>query len=200
MRYLKQTAAGAVEEYAGNPKLNTTMQAAGWLPYAGALPLSRLNIVDGAIVELPEPGPSVEQVAYETRDKLLSRAVMLAIPEDDDETALALAPVCPEWAPGETYLRGGIINHEDQAYRVMQSVDALEHQPPGSEGMLAVYRPLTPGHAGTPADPIPWIYGMDVTSGTYYRYDGTIWLAKSDMKPCVWAPGTPGLWQWEEVN
>lgn len=60
MRYVKQTAAGAVEEYAGNPKLNSTMLAAGWLPYAGTLPLSRLSIIDGAVVELPEPEPAEE--------------------------------------------------------------------------------------------------------------------------------------------
>lgn len=22
----------------------------------------------------------------------------------------------------------------------------------------------------------------------------------ADMKPCVWDPGTPGVWQWEEVE
>ena len=49
-------------------------------------------------------------------------------------------------------------------------------------------------------DPIPWVYGMDCTNGLYYTYEGTLYLCKSDMKPCVWAPGSPGLWQWEAVS
>ena len=29
---------------------------------------------------------------------------------------------------------------------------------------------------------------------------GEVDLCKADMKPCVWAPGTAGLWQWEAVT
>lgn len=70
----------------------------------------------------------------------------------------------------------------------------------GAEGMLAIYRPLVPGHAGTLKDPIPWVSGMDVDEGKYYSFSGKTCLAKADMKPCVWAPGTAGLWQWELVE
>ena len=62
------------------------------------------------------------------------------------------------------------------------------------------YRPLVPGHAGTIEDPIPWVSGMDVDEGKYYSFSRKTYLAKADMKPCVWTPGTPGLWQWEEVT
>ncbi len=73
------------------------------------------------------------------------------------------------------------------------------HQPTHGEGMLAVYRPIDTTHAGTLEDPIPWVYGMDCTSGLYYSYNAAVYLCKADMKPCVWAPGTAGLWQWEAV-
>ena len=178
----------------------TAMLESGWILYTGTLPTSRLDVVDGAVVELPEPGPTVEQVAAQTRDELTLRAARLMIPIEDDETALALSPVCPEWAAGTHYEAGEIVNHEGQAYRVVQPVDSLEHQPPGAEGMLAIYRPLNTENTGTVDDPIPYVYGMDVYNGKYYSFNGKTYLAKSDMTPCVWDPGTPGLWQWEEVT
>lgn len=77
-----------------------------------------------------------------------------------------------------------------------------EHQPPHGEGMLAVYRPIDEGHAGTLEDPIPWVYGMDCHAGTYFSYNGHIYLVAEggDMIPCVWPPDTAGLWQWVLVE
>lgn len=200
MRYIRKIN-GYVEESPIPPYRGAEYYAAhGYLRCNSTLPLSRLDIVDGGIVELPEPEPTVEQVAAQTRDELTLRAAMLAIPPEDDKTSLALAPVCPEWAAGTHYDALEIVNHEGHPYRVVQAVDSLEHQPPGAEGMLAIYRPLVPGHAGTLEDPIQWISGMDVDEGKYYSFSGETYLAKSDMKPCVWTPGTPGLWQWELVE
>lgn len=199
MRYIRKIN-GYVEESPIPPYRGAEYYAAhGYLRCDSTLPLSRLDIVDGEIVELPAPGPTVEQVAAQTRDELTLRAAMLAIPLEDDTTALALAPVCPEWTAGTHYEAGEIVNHEGQAYRVVQPADSLEHQPPGAEGMLAVYRPLDP-HAGTVDDPKTFRYGMDVTSGLYYSYDSKLYLAKADMPACTYLPGTPGLWQWEEVT
>lgn len=84
--------------------------------------------------------------------------------------------------------------------RAIGGRSAMEHQPPHGEGMLAVYRPIDKAHTGTQEDPIPWVYGMDCTAGLYYSYNGVVYLCKADMKPCVWAPGTAGLWQWEAVT
>lgn len=200
MRYIRKIN-GYVEESPIPPYRGEEYYAAnGYLRCDSTLPLSRLDIVDGEIIELPDPGPTVEQIAYETQNTLMQRVVAQAIPLEDDKTALALSPVCPEWAAGTHYEPGEVLNHEGQAYRVVQSVDSLEHQPPSAEGMLAIYRPLVPGHAGTLKDPIPWVSGMDVDEGKYYSFSGKTYLAKADMKPCVWEPGTAGLWQWELVE
>ena len=73
-------------------------------------------------------------------------------------------------------------------------------------GMLAVYRPLSVDPEtgeepnGSQEHPYAFIYGMDVHSGKYYSYNNHLYLAKSDMMPCVWPPDTEGLWQWELVN
>lgn len=200
MRYIRKIN-GYVEESPIPPYRGEEYYTAnGYLRCDSTLPLSRLDIVDGAIIELPDPGPTVEQIAYETQNTLMQRVVAQAIPLEDDKTALALSPVCPEWAVGMHYEAGEVLNHEGQAYRVVQSVDSLEHQPPSAEGMLAIYRPLVPGHAGTLKDPIPFVNGMDVDEGKYYSFSGKTYLAKADMKPCVWEPGTAGLWQWELVE
>ncbi len=115
----------------------------------------------------------------------------------------AKAGLFPEWAAGVLYEAGQRIVHDGVAYEVKQTVTAQAHQPPGSEGLLAVYRPISadPDSGvepdGTLANPVPFLTGMDVADGKYYSYNGRTYLAKADMKPCVWPPDTAGLWQWE---
>ena len=121
---------------------------------------------------------------------------------------MAKAKLFDEWQAGTHYDKGIRLLHDGIVYEVLSEggVDAQEHQPPSAEGMLAVYRPLSADPetgeepAGTQDDPIPYTYGMDVYNGNYYSYNGKLYLAKADMTPCVWNPGTAGLWQWEEVT
>ncbi|MDD4817125.1 MAG: hypothetical protein PHI85_10595 [Victivallaceae bacterium] len=58
MRFLKKIGENVVE-YSG-PALGAPhwYTGLGWTAYDGALPLSRLDIADGAVVELPEPPPA----------------------------------------------------------------------------------------------------------------------------------------------
>jgi len=88
-------------------------------------------------------------------------------------------------------------------YEAQQDVTAQAHQAPDSAGMLAIYRPISA--SGDTADgsrdkPYAYLNGMDVSTGKYYSFEGKLYLAKSDMKPCVWNPGTAGMWQWELVG
>ena len=144
------------------------------------------------------PAPSAEYQAQQLYSTLQRRVVMQAVPLEDDATAYTLAPACPDWEANHHYEAGEIVNHDGLPYRVIQSVDSLEHQFPGAEGMLAVYRPIDPA-AGTADDPKRFYYGMDVEEGLYYSYNNKLYLAKADMKPCTWEPGSEGVWQWEEV-
>lgn len=123
-----------------------------------------------------------------------------------DETALEIPDLFKTWEEvleaGKTVAENSIINDGGTLYRVVAEGGVLpqEHQPPHGEGMLAVYRPIDTAHTGTLEDPIPWVYGMDCTEGLYYSYNATVYLCKANMTPCVWAPGTAGLWQWEAVE
>ena len=123
-----------------------------------------------------------------------------------DETALEMPDLFKTWEEvleaGKTVAENSIINDGGTLYRVVAEGGVLpqEHQPPHGKGMLAVYRPIDTAHTGTLEDPIPWVYGMDCTEGLYYSYNATVYLCKANMTPCVWAPGTAGLWQWEAVE
>ena len=135
-----------------------------------------------------------------------ARMYVQAATDMPDETALQMPDLFKTWAEileaGKTVPKDTIINDGGTLYRVVPSEGVLpmEHQPPHGEGMLAVYRPIDKAHTGTQEDPIPWVYGMDCTADLYYSYNGVVYLCKADMKPCVWAPGTAGLWQWEAVT
>lgn len=116
-----------------------------------------------------------------------------------DEVALTVPEFFPIWQPDVTYEAEKRIQHDGILYRVVQGHTSQEHQPPGSEGMLAIYRPVVAEPSGTIDDPIPFIYGMDCSNGLYYSYNGNLYLCKADMAPCVWPPDS-GIWQWELVE
>lgn len=122
-----------------------------------------------------------------------------------DKQALTMASLFPVWPDGVNadgqYIENQIIQYEGQLYRITQpTVTPQEHQKPGGEGMLAVYRPIELSHAGTLEDPIPWVYGMDCYNGKYYSYNSKVYKCAGDMIPCVWEPGSAGVYQWELVS
>ena len=162
------------------------------------------RIVTGAdgLPELAEqlsPDPDPVANAEKLLRSMQVRAAALAIPAADDAAAFTLAPLCKMWAANTHYDALEIVNHEGQPYRVVQAVDSLEHQMPGSAGMLAIYRPIDPA-TGTKDDPKTFFYGMDVENGLYYRYQGVLYIAKAAMPACTYYPGTAGMWQWEVVE
>lgn len=147
----------------------------------------------------PAPPPSPQEQAM-----TLARTLASSVTTLSDTTALAIPDLLPTWdellAAGNKVAAGVCLVHNGQTYRVVQDVTPIESQPPGGDGMLAVYRPIDREHAGALADPIPWVSGMDCRTGKYYSYEGVTYLCKGDMIPCVWTPGTAGLWQWEVVS
>ena len=74
-----------------------------------------------------------------------------------DTQALEMPDMFPSWedvlANGVELQKGRIISKDQTLYRVQNKVTPQAHQPPGGEGMLAVYRPIDQSHAGTLEDP-----------------------------------------------
>lgn len=149
----------------------------------------------------PAPPPSPQEQAM-----TLARIMAASATGLSDTTALAIPDLLPTWAEllaaGQPIQPGVCLMHKGRCYRQVQpgAVTPIESQPPDMDGMLAVYRPIEREHTGTMADPIPWVSGMDCRTGKYYSYEGVTYLCKGDMIPCVWTPGTAGLWQWEAVS
>lgn len=146
--------------------------------------------------EIRTAGQAASQVTAAAM--LLVRKDPAAVPDGE---ALKMPDLFLTWAEALEADReleeNTILNKDGKLFRVVQKVQPEAWRPPDGEGMLALYRPIIQGHAGTREDPIPWTYGMDCSTGLYYRYELNVYLCKADMKPCVWAPGTAGLWQWE---
>ena len=173
-----------------------------------------LEGAESVILEAADAGAEIQAAGESAANNAklsgqLSAAAKLyvqAATDVPDETALEMPDLFKTWeevlAAGQNVAQNAIINDGGTLYRVVAAGGVLpqEHQPPHGEGMLAVYRPLDTAHAGTLEDPIPWVYGMDCTEGLYYSYNATVYLCKANMTPCVWAPGTAGLWQWEAVE
>ena len=142
------------------------------------------------------------QVAREAAYLASQGEVTAALDYATDEVAAGLpVEIYDAWTPGEHYASGKLLQNGGKLYRVAQELDASDIYPPDAEGVLALYRPVEPSHAGTIEDPIPWVYGMDCLAGQYYSYEGKLYKVAEggDMVPCTWAPGTEGVWQWEEV-
>ena len=52
-----------------------------------------------------------------------------------------------------------------------------------------------------PASHIVNVIPRVITGGSPdLELNGLLLTDKADMIPCVWPPGTPGLWQWERVR
>ena len=173
-----------------------------------------LEGAESVILEAADAGAEIQAAGESAANNAklsvqLSAAAKLyvqAATDVPDETALEMPDLFKTWeevlAAGQKVAQNTIINDGGTLYRVVSAGGVIPqaHQPPHGEGMLAVYRPIDTAHAGTLEDPIPWVYGMDCTEGLYYSYNATVYLCKANMTPCVWAPGTAGLWQWEAVE
>ena len=182
----------------------------------GLAPGTWEEITDAEAAELQKPtaeelkAQAAIEAAAESAAILTAKMQRQLVQAEDFTPAefatLARAGLFPVWTAGESYVTGDRLVHEGVVYEVQQPVTAQAHQPPGSAGMLAIYRPISADPDtgeepdGSRDNPYSFIHGMDVSTGKYYTFEGKLYLAKADMKPCVWNPGTPGLWQWELVE
>lgn len=159
---------------------------------------------DGGRVLLNVQEQSNYTAAMSTQTATAARVMMRDATTVTDAEALMMPDLFRTWAEalaaGAQLMAETVLNKDGKLYRVVQAVTPIETQPPDGAGMLAIYRPIDVVHTGEMDDPIPWEYGMDCAEGKYYSYEGGLWLCAADMKPCVWAPGTDGVWQWQEVT
>ena len=136
----------------------------------------------------------------QARELLLDRTAKAAAQTEEltitEYALMGKAGMYDEWQPGQSYAQGKHITYNGIVYEVQQQTTASEVYPPDAEGVLAIYVPLSTSGSGTLEAPYVWIYGMHVEAGVYVTYNGQTYKAKSDMKPCVWTPGSdPNVWE-----
>lgn len=124
----------------------------------------------------------------------------LAAYAPDEIAAAQPLELYDKWVADTAYKVDKLLVHNGKLYRVARDLTSSAVYPPDSEGVLALYRPIDVTHAGTLDDPIPYVDGMDCDKDKYYSFEGNTYLCKADLKPCVWKPGTDGMWQWEKVK
>lgn len=115
-------------------------------------------------------------------------AVQLYAGTLSDEQAVTVESLYPLWEAGAAYEKGALLRHGGRLYRVEQA-----HQPPGGEGMLAVYRPLQ-----EPGEVLPWVYGEAASIGDRQidPTDGLVYEVYAEAGANLWEPHTaPAIWR-----
>ena len=123
-------------------------------------------------------------------------AVQLYAGTLSDEQAVTVESLYPLWEAGAAYDKGALLRHGGRLYRVEQAHTAQAHQPPGGEGMLAVYRTLQ-----EPGEVLPWVYGEAVSIGDRRidPSDGRIYEVYNEAGANLWEPHeVPAIWRLAE--
>ena len=114
------------------------------------------------------------------RAKEFRAAAVLAAQGATDAQAATMPTMYDLWAPGVAYGGEGqpsIVRRPDgQLYRIRQAHTSQTGWEP--ENVLAMWAAIDKSHAGTAADPIPAVRGMEYTYGLYYTdgEDGKTYL------------------------
>ena len=100
-------------------------------------------------------------------------------------TAGLFAPALPAWEPGASYAQYAPFVYDGVMYFTRQAVTAMEHQPPGSTGMEAIYgvRPVPD------ADGIyPYTYNMAASAGMRVREGDAVYVCTRAIDPLLYPP------------
>ncbi len=181
--YIKQTGGYVVDLVTRNPDNERYEEHE-----AGSFPPNVCNgcyqLVNGAFVLDEAKQAEMEYAAMSAVEKLARITVNST--NLTDKQALSVKELFPAWKAGETYQSGYKLQHENRLFKARQNVTSQEHQPPGSEGMGAIYEEINETNSGAQNDPIPYdpVAGMELTEGLYYSQNDIVYL-------CIRSSGQP---------
>lgn len=135
--------------------------------------------------------------------RLLKTTAETSALTDEELAAVGRGGFFDPWEAGESYGEGKRLTHDGLVWIVRQDVPvALTTQPPGGDGMLAIYQPVDPA-SGTEDDPKTLVIGMAAHAGTYFLYRGELWKCVRDLGETFAGrmPGDAGMeTYWEKVS
>ena len=105
----------------------------------------------------------------------------------DDETALEVTALFPEWKPNTAYAVDERIRYADKLYRVVQAHTSQSDWTPDKTPALFA-EVAKPGQGDSPGNPIPYSGNMALVSGKYYSQDGVTYRCTRDTVNPVYEP------------
>lgn len=112
-----------------------------------------------------------------SRSELVSLLVEVR-PELPDQLALKYSAMYPVWKEGIAVEAGQRYQYGGWLYKVGQAHTTQADWTPDVTPALWTVIDVT--HAGSLADPIPAVAGMEYTKGLYYSEDGSLYLMNRD--------------------
>ena len=96
----------------------------------------------------------------------------------DDNTALTVKTLYPEWETDTAYTAGHKVQRNDKLWRVVQAHTSQVGWEP--ENAASLWEAINETHSGTADDPIPYDGNMALESGKYYTQGGMTYLCSRD--------------------
>lgn len=104
----------------------------------------------------------------------------------DDNTALTVACLHPEWTTGIAYEVGFKVQRNGKLWRVVTAHTSQVGWEP--ENAASLWEQINETHSGELSDPIPYDGNMALESGKYYIQGGAIYLCNRDTVNPVYQP------------
>ena len=104
----------------------------------------------------------------------------------DDNTALRMMELYPEWAEGQAYTAGYKVQYGGKLWRCVQAHTSQDGWEP--ENAPSLWTEICESHAGTLTDPIPYSGNMALEAGKYYSQNGEVYLCTRDTVNPVYNP------------
>ena len=96
----------------------------------------------------------------------------------DDNTALTVKTLYPEWETDTAYTAGHKVQRNGKLWRVVQAHTSQVGWEP--ENAASLWDAINETHSGTKYDPIPYDGNMALESGKYYTQGGMTYLCSRD--------------------
>lgn len=97
----------------------------------------------------------------------LRKVIEQAAQSLDDNTALTVVNLYPEWAENVAYTVGHKVQRNGKLWRVLQAHTSQTGWEP--ENAPALWEQINETHSGTADDPIPYSGNMALVNGLYYK-------------------------------